>query len=102
MGFLTRRSMTSYLFLQEKNMCERIRKLNIRYFIFEDYKEKYIFPRLNLTDMPLSAWARNDVLIPFNIDTRQISLQAIEDCQLPVKPVWGEGKEYKIYEILKD
>jgi hypothetical protein len=102
LGFLTRRYMTSYLFLQERNLCERIRQLNISYFIFEDYKEKYVLPELNLTDMPLPALARNDVLIPFNIDTKQISLQDISACQLNVTQVWGEDREYKIYKVLKD
>ncbi|HOY09277.1 MAG TPA: glycosyltransferase family 39 protein [Candidatus Omnitrophota bacterium] len=102
LGFLTRRYMTSYLFLREKDVCEKIRELNVRYFIFEDYKEKYILPELNLSDMPFSALARNDVLIPFNIDTKQISLQEIQGCQLNVEQAWGEGREYKIYEVLKD
>jgi hypothetical protein len=102
LGFLTRRYMTSYIFLREKDVCEKIRELNVRYFIFEDYKEKYILPELNLSDMPFSALARNDVLIPFNIDTKQISLQEIQGCQLNVEQAWGEGREYKIYEVLKD
>ena len=101
LGFLTNRYMTSYLFLREKELCEGLRRLNIRYLIFEDYKEKYVLPQLNLTDMPLPALARSDVRIPFNIDTKQASLPEIEACELNVRPVWGNGREYKIYEILR-
>ncbi|HQO59069.1 MAG TPA: glycosyltransferase family 39 protein [Candidatus Omnitrophota bacterium] len=103
LGFLTRRYMTSYLYLREKNdACGRIRNLNVRYFIFEDYKEKYILPELNLPDVPLSTLGRNDVLIPFNIDTQEMTLEDIRQCQVSVALVWGQGKEYKIYEVLEN
>ncbi len=101
LGFLTKRYATSYHFLRDGDLCQRIRELNVRYFVFEDYKEKYICPRLNLTDVPLWALAKKNVLVPFNIDTGQLSLKEITACGLDVRQVWGGDREYKIYKIVE-
>lgn len=99
LGFLTKREVTSYAFLREGDVCQGIKQLHVRYFVYEDYKKKYLPQLINLVDLPFQTMATNGVRIPAHVDSGQFSLQTLQNCQYNIRQVWGEDRDYKIYKI---